>query len=64
MSTALVHRPTENMAMGLVQPPGRLSAERVADALIEAREAGDRYGALLLDRKLDRALGLTNGRPS
>ncbi|MFH9137456.1 hypothetical protein [Streptomyces sp. NPDC017524] len=62
MSTALVHRPTENAALKFVQynvqtPP----VETLADLLIEAREAGDRYGARLLDCLLDRALGLATG---
>lgn len=59
MSTALVHRPTENMALKSVQynvqtPP----AVVLADLLIEAREMGDRYGARILDCMLDRALGV------
>ncbi|KOG76952.1 MULTISPECIES: hypothetical protein [Streptomyces] len=62
MSTALVHRPTEHAALGSVRPKARLSADRLADALIEAQYAGDQYGARILDCMLDRALGLTAGK--
>ncbi|MFD3640704.1 hypothetical protein [Streptomyces griseus] len=62
MNTALVHRPTEHAALKSVPynvqtPP----AVVLADLLVEARHAGDRYGARILDCMLDRALGLTAG---
>ncbi|NUV90008.1 hypothetical protein G6W61_28005 [Streptomyces sp. KAI-26] len=62
MSTALVHRPTENAALRSVPHNVRTPpAVVLADLLIEARHAGDRYGAHILDCMLDRALGLTAG---
>lgn len=54
--TAMVHRPTEDAALGNVRPV-RVSVDRVADLLIVARATGDRYGEVLFDHMLDRAMG-------
>lgn len=56
-----VRRPTENAAIGAVPQPSLpvVSAERLADLLVEARWHGDRYGARLLDCLLDRETGGT-----
>ncbi|WNI15235.1 hypothetical protein [Actinacidiphila sp. ITFR-21] len=53
---AVVRRPTEDAAVDKVTAR-RLSPARVADLLIVARATGDRYGALLFDKMLDRAMG-------
>lgn len=53
--TALVRRPTEDAALRNVRP-ARVSTARVADLLIVARATGDRYGEVLFDHLLDRAL--------
>lgn len=54
---ANVRRPTEDAAIGAAPRP-KVSTERLADLLVEARWHGDRYGARLLDCMLDRATGL------
>ena len=54
--TAMVNRPTERAAM-TNRKGRRLSPERVADLLIIARATGDRYGEVLFDHLLDRAMG-------
>ncbi|MEU1908129.1 hypothetical protein [Streptomyces hygroscopicus] len=57
--TAMVRRPTEGAALEAVARPGqaKVSPERLADLLVEARWHGDRYGARLLSCRLDRAMG-------
>lgn len=59
-TAAHVRRPTENAAVDAASRSARpgVSAERLADLLVEARWHGDRYGARLLDCLLDRATGL------
>lgn len=52
---AEVRRPTEKAADLTDRPTP--PAIRIADLLIVARATGDRYGELLFDRMLDRALG-------
>jgi hypothetical protein len=51
-----VRRPTEDAALRQLKP-SRVSPERVADLLTVARATGDRYGEVLFDHILDRALG-------
>lgn len=56
MSTrAQVRRPTEQAANLTDRPTP--PAIRIADLLIVARATGDRYGEVLFDHMLDRALG-------
>lgn len=54
-AAAEIRRPTEKAAnlTDRKTPP----AVRIADLLIVARATGDRYGELLFDKMLDRALG-------
>ena len=52
---AEVSRPTEKAANLTDRPTP--PAIRIADLLIVARATGDRYGEVLFDRMLDRALG-------
>jgi hypothetical protein len=54
-ATAAVRRPTEDAAdlNDRPMPP----VIRIADLLITARATGDRYGELLFDKMLDRAMG-------
>lgn len=51
-----IPRPTEGAALRTVRS-AQVSPERVADLLIVARATGDRYGEVLFDHILDRALG-------
>lgn len=53
----LIRRPTEDAAVDNLTAR-RLSLERVADLLIVARATGDRYGEVLFDHMLDRAMGV------
>jgi hypothetical protein len=53
--TAQVRRPTEDAALRNTTR-ARVSPARVADLLIVARATSDRYGEVLFDHLLDRAL--------
>ncbi|MFF7577543.1 hypothetical protein ACFZBE_21575 [Streptomyces sp. NPDC008061] len=57
MSTALVRRPTENIALRTMTPRTLPSVTRVADLLIAARATDDRHGQQLFSCLLDRILG-------
>jgi hypothetical protein len=52
-----VRRPTEDAAIGACKHMTMPPAEQVADALLLARETGDRYGVRHFDAMLDRILG-------
>ncbi|MDF2712325.1 MAG: hypothetical protein K0R62_7977 [Nonomuraea muscovyensis] len=51
-----VRRPTEDAAIGACQRMLLPSAEQVADALLQARHTGDRYGVRPFNALLDRIL--------
>ena len=52
-----VRRPTEDAAIGACKRMKLPPAEQVADALLQARHMGDRYGARHFNAMLDRILG-------